>query len=78
MGIGVSVFLIAVGAVLAFAVHAAVNGVNIHTVGIILMIAGAIGLVVSLAIFAPRRRRSLYVEDNDPEEVPTVVRQRRM
>ena len=37
MGIGVSIFLIAVGAVLAFAVHATSGAVNIHTVGWILM-----------------------------------------
>ncbi|MFN2606787.1 MAG: DUF6458 family protein [Acidimicrobiales bacterium] len=48
MGIGISVFLIAVGAILTFAVHYAVSGVDIATVGVILMIAGAIGLLWSL------------------------------
>ncbi len=48
MGTGTSIFLIAVGAILTFAVDATVSGVNIDTVGIILMIAGAIGVVVSL------------------------------
>ncbi len=43
MGIGVSLFLIAVGAILAFAVEAEVGGIDIDTVGIILMIVGAIG-----------------------------------
>jgi len=62
MGIGLGVFLIAVGAILTFAVHATVSGVSIHTVGIILMIAGVIGLAVSMAIFAPRRRTSLVRE----------------
>ena len=57
MGIGVSVFLLAVGAVLAFAVHATVAGLDIHVVGWILMAAGALGLVMTLAIFAPRSRR---------------------
>jgi hypothetical protein len=75
MGIGVSVFLIAVGAILAFAVHASVNGIDVQTVGVILMIAGGIGLVVSLAIFAPRRRRSVYVDDR-PDEVVERVRER--
>ena len=56
MGIGVSVFLIAVGAILTFAVNATVSGINIQTVGVILMIAGALGLIVTLLVFAPRRR----------------------
>lgn len=48
MGIGVSVFLLAVGAILTFALERSTDGLNLDTVGIILMIAGAIGLVVSL------------------------------
>jgi hypothetical protein len=48
MGIGTSVFLLAVGAVLAFAVNADVSGIALSTVGVILMIAGVVGLVVSL------------------------------
>jgi hypothetical protein len=45
MGIGVSVFLLAVGAILAFAVTADVSGLSLSTVGVILMIAGAVGLL---------------------------------
>ncbi|MGH9153644.1 MAG: DUF6458 family protein [Acidimicrobiales bacterium] len=48
MGIGVSVFLIAVGAILAFAVDVTTEGVNLDTVGVILMIVGSIGLLASL------------------------------
>lgn len=49
MGIGISVFLIAVGAILSFAVSIEpVAGISIDTVGVILMIAGAIGLLWSL------------------------------
>jgi hypothetical protein len=48
MGIGVSVFLLAVGAILAFAVDVTTEGIDLNTVGIILMIVGAIGLIVSL------------------------------
>lgn len=59
MRIGFSVFMMAVGAVLTFAVKATAKGVNIHTVGVILMIAGALGLIVTLTIFAPRRRVSV-------------------
>ncbi|HVY10081.1 MAG TPA: DUF6458 family protein [Mycobacteriales bacterium] len=58
MGIGVGLFLIAVGAVLTFAVNATLNGVDINTIGVILMIVGALGLMVDLVIFAPRRRRT--------------------
>lgn len=47
-GLGVSLILIAVGAILAFAVTATTSAVAIPTVGVILMIVGAIGLVVSL------------------------------
>jgi hypothetical protein len=58
MGIGVSVLLLAAGAVLSFAVEVdSTEGFNINTLGIILMIAGAIGLVATLAIFGPRSRR---------------------
>jgi hypothetical protein len=56
MGLGAGIFLIAVGAVLAFAVHATVSGMDIQTVGVILMVVGALGVVLDLIIFAPRRR----------------------
>ena len=47
MGIGASILLIAVGAVLAFAVHVTASGIDLNTVGVILMIVGAIGLFMS-------------------------------
>ncbi len=56
MGIGAGVFLIAIGAVLTFAVDYTFSGIDIKVVGVILMIVGAIGIAVDLAIFAPRRR----------------------
>ena len=46
--LGISLILVAVGAILAFAVSATVTGVAIPTIGVILMIVGAIGLVMSL------------------------------
>lgn len=55
MGIGVSVFLLAVGAILAFAVNASVPNANLDMIGLILMVAGGIGLLVSLAFAASRR-----------------------
>jgi hypothetical protein len=50
MQIGTSIFLIAVGAILRFAVHASTTGFSIHTAGVILMVVGAVGLVVSLLL----------------------------
>ena len=48
MGIGVSLILIAVGAVLTWAVDATVSGVDINAIGVILMIVGAVGLLLSM------------------------------
>jgi hypothetical protein len=48
MGIGVSVFLIALGAILLFAVTTTVAGVSINTIGVILLVVGAIGLIAGL------------------------------
>jgi hypothetical protein len=71
MGVGVSILLIAAGAILTWAVTATVSGVSIHTVGVILLIVGIVGLVVSMifwsswggpAAFSGGRRRT-YVEE---------------
>ena len=68
MGIGINIFLIAVGAILTFAVDATVAGLDIKVVGGILMAAGAVGLVITLLVFAPRRRRTV-TETNRPAAV---------
>jgi hypothetical protein len=52
MGIGTSLFLIAVGAILYFAVNADVSGLEISTIGLILMVVGVIGLLISLFMVA--------------------------
>jgi heme/copper-type cytochrome/quinol oxidase subunit 2 len=68
MGIGTSIVLIAIGAILRFAVHGHVSGVSIGTVGIILIIAGVLGLVISLfftSLWAQRTRPR-----RDPYEPP--------
>jgi Domain of unknown function (DUF6458) len=68
MGIGTSLFLIAVGAILYFAVNADVSGLEISTVGIILMIVGVIGLVISLFFLGQARRAPVdrpVVRDRD-------------
>jgi hypothetical protein len=56
MGIGTSLFLIAVGAILYFAVNADVSGLEISTVGLILMIIGVVGLLISLFFLSQARR----------------------
>ncbi len=69
MGIGTSIFLIAVGAILYWAVDASISGLEIHTIGLILMICGAIGLVVSLFFIGSLRRGSTdrtVVRERDP------------
>jgi uncharacterized protein DUF6458 len=60
MYIGTSIFLIALGAILKFAVTATVAGINIQTAGLILIVVGIIGLVLSLmqmTVLSDRRRR---------------------
>jgi hypothetical protein len=72
MGIGVSLILIAAGAILTWAVDATVSGLNIHTIGVILMVVGVVGLLLSLMFWsswggpAGVRRRTTYVDDAPP------------
>jgi hypothetical protein len=64
MGIGTSIFLLAAGAILKYAVTGQVSGVDLDTVGVILMIVGVIGLLLSLlwtTIWADRTRRDRTV-----------------
>ena len=56
MGIGVSIFFIAVGAILTFAVSTTVSGINISTVGVILMLVGGLGLLWALIALGTARR----------------------
>jgi hypothetical protein len=56
MGIGVSIFLIALGAILTFATDVSVSGLDLDVVGVVLMLAGGLGLVMTLLIWGPRRR----------------------
>lgn len=74
MRIGASLVLIALGAILKFAVKTHVNGVDIGAVGVILMIVGAVGLLITIALMTTRRRtdvvhqpgRTTVIEPNDP------------
>ncbi|HEY2429857.1 MAG TPA: DUF6458 family protein [Acidimicrobiales bacterium] len=85
MDFGVSIFLIAVGAILTWAVTVTTSGVDIHTIGVILMLAGILGLLTSLVWYgmstsrgaarttwyAPRYRRTV-----DPYTETRVVERR--
>lgn len=57
MRLGTGIFLLALGAVLTFAVNVQTSGIDLDVVGWILMAAGALGIIVELAVWAPRRRR---------------------
>jgi hypothetical protein len=65
MTIGTSLFLIAVGAILRYAVEATVAGIDIQTAGLILIIIGVIGLAIGLFILASERRRGDRVVYDD-------------
>ena len=76
MGIGINSFLMAVGAILTFAVDATVAGLDIKVVGVILMIAGAVGLILTLVVFAPRRRLAVTETNTTRAVVPGVTSSR--
>jgi hypothetical protein len=52
MGLGVSLILIAAGAIMAWAVHVSTTGFNIHTVGYILLVVGIVGALLSLIFWS--------------------------
>ncbi len=69
MGIGTSIFLVALGAILRWGVTATLSGVDLQAIGLILMVIGLVGLVISLIFWTsvgawyPGRRVSRYRED---------------
>ena len=70
MGIGVSLFLIALGAILTFAVEVTADGFNINTIGVILMIVGGLGLLLTMLFWSDSaplgaRRRTVVSEDRE-------------
>lgn len=70
MGIGTSLLLIAIGAILRFAVTVSTHGFNIHTIGVILMVIGVVGLIITLLWMTLWRERyaarRTYVERDVP------------
>ena len=72
MGLGVGIFLIAIGAILAFAVHTSTSGFDINTIGWILLIVGIVGVLISMIFWSSwagpgywtnGRRRTTYVDE---------------
>jgi hypothetical protein len=77
MGLGASLFLIAAGAILTWAVTAEVSGVDIQVVGVILMIVGLIGFLLSILFWSSwggpgyiGARRRTYVDEEPPRPGP--------
>ena len=63
MRLGTAIVLIALGAILTFALNVSVSGVNLDVVGWILMIVGALGILLELAVWGPRSRRTVTRTD---------------
>ncbi len=77
MYIGSSIFMIALGAILKFAVTATVAGFSIQTAGVILMVAGVVGLLVSLFLYLSAEDRRGAREVEVVREREPVTRERR-
>ncbi|SBT38734.1 DUF6458 family protein [Micromonospora narathiwatensis] len=73
MGIGTSIFLIAVGAILTFALDANIGGVSLDVVGWILMAAGVLGLIMTALVWGRRRE---VVTRTEPVEYRQVEQRR--
>ena len=80
MGLPVSLLLVAVGAILIWAVNATTSGVNIHTVGWILLIVGIVGGVLSMVFWSSfagpgslGRRRTTHVDEGGPARRTTTI-----
>ena len=75
MGIGASIFLMALGAILTFATNVSLSGLNLQVVGIVLMLAGAFGLYMTMFVWGPRRRARVIAADEEIVD-PTTQRTR--
>jgi Domain of unknown function (DUF6458) len=70
MTVGASIFLIAVGAILRYAVTDSISGIDLATVGLILMIAGIAGLLIGFFMMANTRRAGDYPPTGRADDVP--------
>jgi hypothetical protein len=75
VGIGTSIFLIALGAILRFAVTATVSGINIATVGTILIVVGIVGLLISLLYMTIWSDRTRSADRVDRTAAPPAERE---
>jgi len=73
MGIGGSIFLLAVGAILAFAVNAQISGIDINIIGWILMACGLVGLIITLWYWNSRRRTVVTRQTQTPVAGPSYA-----
>ena len=73
MGIGGSIFLLAVGAILAFAVNADISGLDINIIGWILLAAGLAGLIITLWFWNNRRRTVVTRQTQTPVAGPSYA-----
>jgi hypothetical protein len=83
MGLGIGLVLAAAGAILAWGVEDRVSGVDLRTVGWILLVVGVVGAVISLVMwsswsgsFASRRRRTVWVDEDDADLDAPAARRR--
>lgn len=70
MRLRASLFLIALGAILRFAVSEQMRGVDLQAVGLILMIVGVLGLLVETVLWVSRRQTDVLLEDNRRAQDP--------
>lgn len=78
MGIGVGLFLIAIGAILTFALNVNLAGFNLDIVGWILMLTGLVGLILTFTIWKPRQRRVVTERRTVGDEEPGKVEEKRV
>ena len=71
MRLGTAIVLLALGAILTFALRVDVSGIDLQIVGWILMIVGALGIVLELAVWGPRQRRTVTHTEAPPAGAPT-------
>jgi hypothetical protein len=74
MGITVSLLLAAAGAILLWAVNTTSSGFDIHTAGVILLVVGIIGVVLSLAFWTSWGGFAVTRRTDEPDRHTTVVR----
>ena len=66
MGIGASIAMIAIGAIIKYALPGSVLGIHLGVIGVILMIVGVLGLAVTVLVFMPRSRRPVEYVTREP------------